>query len=323
MCDVDLRSDSNHCGECNAACPADYASNRFSCIAGKCVLECEDTVADCDGIVENGCETDLRSPDNCGGCGVRCPEDAPCVISGNAAQCGCPPPFVYCAEAATCVRLDNDLEHCGACGNLCPDMPPDAVPPPHSHYGCSKGECGKLVCDEYWGDCNGDLNAADSDGCETPLGSDQNCVACGNNCLANGQVCGIDYRMGVFNPMCQCSPGETFCAIDGFVLPVGQSLVPLGICADLNSDPDACGACGRVCPQSNVRWSRGVCNYGICELDCGDRWADCNGNFDDACEVDIFSDPENCGGCGIACAPGQACAGGRCVVEPCSGEVAR
>ncbi|MDF2697366.1 MAG: hypothetical protein K0S65_5749, partial [Labilithrix sp.] len=72
--------------------------------------------------------------------------------------------------------------------------------------------------------------------------------------------------------------------------------------------------------------TRAVCDYGICKLACGMRWANCNGNVDDGCEVDIFSDPRNCGGCGISCdvAAGQACAGGRCVVEPCKeGEESR
>ena len=110
MCDVDLRSDREHCGDCDTACPADYGSNHFSCIAGKCILECQNDTADCDSIVENGCETSINTNDNCGGCGIRCPEDAPCVFSGGVGQCGCPPPFVYCAEAATCVRLDNDTE---------------------------------------------------------------------------------------------------------------------------------------------------------------------------------------------------------------------
>ncbi|WP_348246241.1 hypothetical protein, partial [Salmonella enterica] len=31
------------------------------------------------------------------------------------------------------------------------------------------------------------------------------------------------------------------------------------------------------------------------------------------CEVDISSSTAHCGGCGLACAPGQTCATGRCV----------
>jgi hypothetical protein len=44
-----------------------------------------------------------------------------------------------------------------------------------------------------------------------------------------------------------------------------------------------------------------------------ERWyADCDGLAVDGCEVDSTSDPANCGGCGLACAPGETCASGMC-----------
>jgi hypothetical protein len=68
--------------------------------------------------------------------------------------------------------------------------------------------------------------------------------------------------------------------------------------------------------------SFGVCNYGTCSRHCIDGRADCNGNPSDDCETNIDNDPENCGGCGIVCdaVAGQACVGGRCVVEPCNSD---
>ncbi len=39
---------------------------------GSCTLECDDGYADCDGLATSGCETDLRSPHDCGGCGNVC-----------------------------------------------------------------------------------------------------------------------------------------------------------------------------------------------------------------------------------------------------------
>jgi len=155
-----------------------------------------------------------------------------------------------------------------------------------------------------------------SDGCETKLGTHANCSLCGDDCRANGMNC----IQNLFPPsiVCGCAPGLSFCGV--------TTTEPfIGNCVDFASDLQNCGGCGRVCPGSSER-SLPVCSSGTCKLDCFGRWADCNGNLDDNCEVDTFSDPQNCGGCGITCdvAAGQACAGGRCVVEPCDdGEEAR
>jgi hypothetical protein len=113
-------------------------------------------------------------------------------------------------------------------------------------------------------------------------------------------------------PICGCEAGENFCGFNS-----GGTL--FGTCANLGKDPANCGACLRVCLGKTTR-SKGVCEYGECKLECLGRWADCNGNLTDDCETDTFSDPRNCGGCGITCdvEVGQACSGGRCVVEPCT-----
>ncbi len=53
---------------------------------------------------------------------------------------------------------------------------------------------------------------------------------------------------------------------------------------------------------------------------CDTGWFDCNSQEGDGCETDIFTDPENCGGCGSACTfpngLGQ-CAGGSCFLVGC------
>src|SRR2546427_1839194 len=81
-------------------------------------------------------------------------------------------------------------------------------------------------------------------------------------------------------PLSGCSP----------VCPEGQ--VTCGDqCADLTSDPSACGSCDIKCPEG------GQCNSGQCE--CGPGLTTC-GN---AC-VDLANDPDNCGECGHACGLG-------------------
>ena len=323
LCDVDLMSDPKNCGACGAACPERGVTDSFDCVEGKCVLRCNENYEDCDGLIDNGCEAHLRTDDHCGACGNKCTEDAPCVGQppGFAkVQCGCADPYSYCEPAfpggVSCLDLRLDDNNCGACGNSCdPTGGPGAAPLlPNTYYGCGDGQCGVLKCLQGYADCNGDAGTPASDGCETRIGTHTNCTQCGDDCTASGMACVQEFFKGI---ACRCPPGENFCGFT-FIEPY------IGSCANFASDEMNCGACGRQCPGLTTR-SRGVCEYGECKLECNGRWADCNGNVNDDCEVDIFSDPQNCGGGGTTCdvAAGQACAGGRCVVEPCSGEVAR
>ena len=74
-----------------------------------------------------------------------------------------------------------------------------------------------------------------------------------------------------------------------------------GICTDLNSDANNCGACGNVCGQSTP-----VCSQGTC-TGCPTGMTYCNG----IC-TNIAFDTGNCGGCGIVCGAGEICSGGVC-----------
>lgn len=314
QCDVDIRSDRMNCGACDSPCPQGLGYEQFDCVNGKCALTCKGDFLDCDGIPDNGCEVARGTDnDNCRACGDKCPEDKPCMqVDSEPLGCGCPQGYTYCPDVVPpttrkCFLLDVDDNACGACGNVCP--PVDEPPPPHAHYGCVEGECGRLKCDEGFDDCNGVVD----DGCETPLGTHENCTRCGENCLLTDQRC----IAWVFDSAsCKCPAGTTFCGTG--VVGDFELLPWFGKCADFSSDRFNCGGCGRWCPGDTPR-SRGVCSFGQCELECVGRWKDCNGNTDDDCETDTFGDPTNCGGCGITCdiEHGQACAGGRCVVEPC------
>jgi hypothetical protein len=258
----------------------------------------------CDGFVDNGCETLPSDPNNCGACGNACTDPAnPCMRQpdGTSYACGCPAGMAACGGAIAsffgCQPLHGNDYHCGACFNACNPNGDGGVKPPNAYYGCAGTECGHLKCNAGFGNCDGKADT----GCETLLNTNEHCGACDNACPAD-QAC--LYDRGVAAYRCLCPPGLTYCD---------------GLCVDVSSDGANCGACGHLCSQPGSKTFVGVCSYGTCTSTCAAGLADCNGNSDDGCEVNTMSDPQNCGGCGVVCdgVAGQACAGGRCVVEPC------
>jgi hypothetical protein len=324
-CDVDLRTDRSNCGACGFACPKSTDEEAFECIEGRCELTCgtgTPPLFDCDGLPDNGCETEATTNEHCGACGVVCTDPAkPCAgkKSGGGFACGCAPTELYCPAGNTlqCVNGMSDDNNCGACKNKCPEALEGITPPPNTRFGCAQGKCGGrdehgnlfgLKCVTGYADCDNDL----SNGCETALMSPDNCGACGEKC-SDEQFCGLQVIGQKIQ--CMCPTGQTFCGT-----------TPIGNCVNITTDIRNCGNCGVVCTDMMGPFSQAVCNHGVCSRTCQNGRADCNGNSDDECEVNTDSDPNNCGACGRSCDVelGQACVGGQCVVEPCdqdAGEV--
>lgn len=59
------------CGASSATVDAEHIYTPFACDPG---------TADCDGLFSTGCETDLRTREDCGGCGVTCREGQRCAV---------------------------------------------------------------------------------------------------------------------------------------------------------------------------------------------------------------------------------------------------
>lgn len=90
---------------------------------------------------------------------------------------------------------------------------------------------------------------------------------------------------------------------------------------NLSNDSNNCGACGKVCPDSFGYLNlTSTCVNGSCETACAKKlaggkfwnYADCNSVFEDGCEINVSTDPNNCGSCGNKCADGVECIEGKC-----------
>ncbi len=71
-CEVDVSSNTTHCGTCGRAC-SNAGAVTTACADGECKPTCDPQHADCDGNPVNGCEVDVSTNRNsCGACGHDC-----------------------------------------------------------------------------------------------------------------------------------------------------------------------------------------------------------------------------------------------------------
>ncbi|MBI5516377.1 MAG: hypothetical protein HY909_21510 [Deltaproteobacteria bacterium] len=182
-CETDTRTSVMACGACGRACPSP-AHTVPACVAGACARTCAAGYGECNGAVDDGCETDLSSAaDHCGSCGRTCV--GPGVASGECASgacriTACLPSFADCdGMAGNGCETDTrtTAAHCGGCGMACT--------PRNAAGACVGSACTVGACNAGFGDCDGMAG----NGCETDVrASDAHCGACGRAC-AVGAVC--------------------------------------------------------------------------------------------------------------------------------------
>jgi hypothetical protein len=301
-----------NCAVCGVPC-ADVPNATASCERGFCGPgECTPGYGDCNRAPGDGCEQTLDAQAHCGGCDVGCdlPGSVDACTTGVCLATSCEAGNQDCDSDPTdgCESLDSD-EHCGACNASC-----NATLTNVDAAGCENMVC-QLDCAAQFADCDDDP----ATGCETDIWTNDRCGACDTPCEIPNAV--VDCPAGVCS-FVRCNDGFGDCNSD---------LVLDGCETELNQD-QYCGSCDTDCTVT----SDPVCAGGQCsDVVCPDPdTADCAQNGL-PCEVDLLTDPDNCGGCGVACAfstgsphaaPDLICDDGQCqpVCDPlwadCNGD---
>lgn len=307
ICETKVFEDPLHCGTCASSCGADQTSP--DCIAGRCSCggEACATGTDCCVVGEQKSCLDMQSSRyNCGACGTKCASGEDCVggacscVGGAACSagticcsdgtcqtscaCGATPDCADSCCSDLCVDTSSDRENCGACGNVC-----------RADQSCSQGTC---VCDSgtNCGDRCAELNTAEDHcgACGVVCGSGESC--CDGTCVSTSSD---SANCGSCGSACggECAGGQCGCG---------------GIVTDLATDASHCGSCGNDCddrfPNSDVVCSDGRCLFLACVV----PFANCDQDLtSNGCEVDLSIDTSNCGACAVDCQGGD-CTSGVC-----------
>ena len=331
-------------GACSAG--IERCSDGFwgACSIVAAIEVCNEIDDDCDNSTDEGTlKTCYEDPDDDGYAASGAVERELCPISGRAAVEGCPIGFTHRRPQLPDLDCNDnsDSTYPGA-PELCNGVNDDCDGAIDENLRVVVRYIDRDM-DGFRGEpvmrCEGDPDSvAVSEDCNENnarvyVGAVEYCDGIDNNCGLGGAAAGGPDMFedqdgdGFAAPNAQCTddPDPMFPA---------EAIFPK---TDCNDDPSDGGAAdnpsrAEVCSGRDTNCdgtidedpaafdsciaanaSAGCALDGTCRVfSCDFGFADCNGNFDDGCEVDVSSDSANCGGCGVACGGGAACTNGFC-----------
>jgi hypothetical protein len=232
-CEADLTSVAS-CGSCNIHC-GPYPHATAGCSNARCGIEsCDPGFQNCDGQLDNGCETDATQLSSCG----ECKNDCGSLPHVTAAECDgtrctqlkCESGWDDCDGDPRngCEQPLNTADHCGTCDAGCG--------PAHATGSCQTGKCVISACAQGYDDCDGKVD----DGCEAKLDDSKSCGACGNVCGA-GSIC----NGGGCSCNGACADGTQCCS--NACVDTQSACFPWPCIPGTARDRNNCGGCGVAC----------------------------------------------------------------------------
>lgn len=311
-------------GECGRTVKGCEAGVVPSCTPGTALTElCNAKDDNCDGKTDEG--FDLMTVQRCGAC------DNACAVAHGTPGCKnaacyvlkCDTGFDDCDlkyDTGCETNLNTDKLHCGSCAGNCNlafaepkcdlgackvdkclegHWNADKVDSNGCEYSCTPTNAGKEKCDQIDNDCNG----LTDDGIDL-TNDPKNCGACNRICPD------LNGTPGCVNNACviQCAYGYGDC----------DPLIP-GCETNVLTSGTHCGQCGQGCQPANA--TQYQCTAGACVIgQCAAGFVNCNNLVSDGCEINVKTDPQNCGLCGKGCSVANgtpACNDGACAVGTC------
>ncbi len=255
------------------------------CVSNKCCTGCCAKKKDCPA--ELVCKKGLNEQiGNCESC-TDIIDDLLCgfgyICEGNKCIKGECHPSIGCLPGKICVNYN-----CCNPGPTCCNKDGDCK----SNMTCTQNHT--CDCKPLFGDCNNKYD----DGCEKDLSSDiNNCGVCNQKCVfPNADPQCVNGKCLIKN----CKPNFKDC----------NQKPEDGCEIDISKDILNCGDCNSPCSADNatVKCEQSKCVISACNL----GFADCDGNYNNGCEINTNTDSKNCGDCGNKCKPNEICKNGQC-----------